>query len=108
MKKKHILIALAVPALSLLAFKGLDENGKYFEIAKNLEIFANAYKEINYAYVDELDPGKLMRQGLDAMLGGLDPYTNYISETDIEGYRIQSEGKYNGVGARYTTICLYG
>ncbi|MEI2765507.1 MAG: hypothetical protein V9F82_07455 [Dermatophilaceae bacterium] len=40
-----------------------------------------------------------MRQGLDAMLEGLDPFTNYISETDIEGYRIQTDGKYNGVGA---------
>jgi carboxyl-terminal processing protease len=71
----------------------------YFDIAKNLEIFANAYKEINQNYVDVLDPGKLMRQGMDAMLEGLDPFTNYISETDIEGYRYQMDGKYNGVGA---------
>ncbi len=71
----------------------------YFDIAKNLEIFANAYKEINQNYVDVLDPGKLMRLGLDAMLEGLDPFTNYISETDIEGYRYQTDGKYNGVGA---------
>jgi carboxyl-terminal processing protease len=71
----------------------------YFDIAKNLEIFANAYKEINQNYVDVLDPGKLMRQGMDAMLEGLDPFTNYISETDIEGYRYQNDGKYNGVGA---------
>lgn len=73
--------------------------GKYFDIAKNLEIFANAYREVNHSYVDELDPAKVMRAGLDAMLGGLDPYTNYISETDIEGYRIQTDGKYNGIGA---------
>lgn len=77
----------------------LYSQGKYFDISKNLEIFANAYKEVNHSYVDELDPGKVMRQGLDAMLEGLDPYTNYISETDIEGYRIQTDGKYNGIGA---------
>jgi carboxyl-terminal processing protease len=76
-----------------------NPNSRYFDIAKNLEIFANAYKEINHGYVDELDPGQVMRRGLDAMLEGLDPFTNYISETDIEGYRIQSDGKYNGVGA---------
>jgi carboxyl-terminal processing protease len=73
--------------------------GKYFDIAKNLEIFANAFKEINHGYVDELDPGQVMRRGMDAMLEGLDPFTNYISETDIEGYRIQSDARYNGVGA---------
>ncbi|MBK8428052.1 MAG: PDZ domain-containing protein [Lewinellaceae bacterium] len=65
-----------------------------------MEIFANAYREVNHSYVDELDPNKLMRQGLDAMLEGLDPFTNYISETDIEGYRIQMDGMYNGVGAQ--------
>lgn len=98
MTKKHLSICLAI-----LFVAGLNAQngtpGKYFEISKNLEIFANAYKEINHGYVDELDPGRLMRTGLDAMLEGLDPYTNYISETDIEGYRIQSDGKYNGLGA---------
>ncbi len=81
----------------MFAFTGFDN--KYFEIIKNLEIFANAYKELNHSYVDELDPGKVMRQGMDAMLEGLDPFTNYISETDIEGYRYQLDGKYNGFGA---------
>jgi carboxyl-terminal processing protease len=99
MTQKRIFILIAIIATCSLAFKKLD-NGKYFEIAKNLEIFANAYKELNHAYVDELDPGKLMRTGLDAMLEGLDPFTNYISETDIEGYRYMTEGKYNGVGAQ--------
>lgn len=71
----------------------------YFDIAKNMEIFANAYREVNHAYVDALDPNQVMRRGMDAMLEGLDPFTNYISETDIEGYRIQVDGKYNGLGA---------
>jgi carboxyl-terminal processing protease len=84
---------------SLLAAAPLCAQGKYFDISKNMEIFANAYREVNHSYVDELDPNKLMRQGLDAMLEGLDPFTNYISETDIEGYRIQGDGTYNGLGA---------
>lgn len=86
-----------------LLFSGLNAqtpaSGKYFDISKNLEIFANAYKELNHGYVDELDPGKLMRASMDAMLQGLDPFTNYISETDIEGYRYLTEGRFNSVGA---------
>ena len=96
--RKRFLPLICLAAAGLFAFKGFDDN-KYFEIIKNLEIFTNAYKEINHSYVDELDPGKLMRAGMDAMLEGLDPFTNYISETDIEGYRYLTEGKYNGVGA---------
>ncbi len=95
---KRILLLICLAASGLFAFKGFEDN-KYFEIIKNLEIFTNAYKEINHSYVDELDPGKLMRTGMDAMLGGLDPFTNYISETDIEGYRYLYDGRYNGVGA---------
>jgi carboxyl-terminal processing protease len=95
MNNKHFLALL----LTLSFLSPSWGQGKYFDISKNLEIFANAYKELNHSYVDELDPAKVMRAGLDAMLGGLDPYTNYISETDIEGYRIQSDGTYNGIGA---------
>lgn len=95
---KKFLLLICVAALGLFAFKGFEDN-KYFEIIKNLEIFTNAYKEINHAYVDELEPGKLMRTGMDAMLEGLDPFTNYISETDIEGYRFLYDGRYNAIGA---------
>lgn len=74
------------------------DGDKYFEIAKNLELFANTYKEVNTNYVDELEPAKLMRTAIDAMLGSLDPFTNYISEADITGYRLQATGSYGGVG----------
>ncbi|MBP7273055.1 MAG: S41 family peptidase [Saprospiraceae bacterium] len=74
---------------------------KYFDISKNIELFTNTYRELNAYYVDELDPSKLMKTGLDAMLGSLDPFTNYISEADIESYRYLTEGKYNGIGASF-------
>ncbi len=80
---------------------------KYFEISKNLQIFAGLYKELNTYYVDDLDPGRLMRTGIDAMVGSLDPYTNYISESDIEGYRFQVEGQYSGIGASSERIGDY-
>lgn len=73
--------------------------GNYFEIAKNIEIFTNLYKEVNTYYVDEVDPSKLMRIGIDAMMESLDPYTNYITESQIEGFRYITEGRYNGIGA---------
>ena len=74
-------------------------DNKYFEILKNIEIFTNLYKEVNTYYVDDVDPGHLMRIGIDAMVESLDPFTNYISESEIEGYRFMTEGKYNGIGA---------
>ena len=74
-------------------------NDRLYEISKNIEIFVNVYKELNKNYVDDLDPGQLMRTGIDAMVGSLDPYTNYISESQVASYRINTEGKYQGIGA---------
>ena len=93
----YLLIALVFISS---AFTLTSPVNKYFEIIKNLEIFANLYKELNNGYVDDLDPARTMRTGIDAMLGALDPYTNYISESDIEGYRSLSEGRYRGIGAQ--------
>ncbi|MEE9437402.1 MAG: S41 family peptidase [Saprospiraceae bacterium] len=72
---------------------------RLFEITKNIEIYATVFQKINTNYVDEIDPSELMKIGLDAMVGSLDPYTNYISESQIESYRLSNEGKYQGVGA---------
>lgn len=96
--KRFFQIALVAVILAT-TFAALPPDNKYFEIAKNIEIFTNLYKEVNALYVDEVDPGHLMRTGIDAMVGSLDPFTNYISESEIEGYRFQTEGKYNGIGA---------
>ena len=91
-------------ALMTVAFTEYPSNRQDFEISKNLEIFANMYKELNSAYVDELDPGKVMRSGIDAMLNNLDPFTNYIAEADIEGYRLLREGTSDNIGFEFKKI----
>lgn len=91
-------MVLAIATLISVAATVPGDN-RQFEITKNLEIFANLYKELNHYYVDDIDPGKLMRTGIDAMVESLDPYTNYISESQIEEYRYVTEGKYKGIGA---------
>lgn len=73
-------------------------NDSYFEISKNLDIFTNVFKELNNYYVDPIEPGKLVQKGIDAMLADLDPYTNYITESDIEDFEFQTTGKYGGIG----------
>ncbi len=70
-----------------------------FEIAKNLEIFSSIYKSLNQNYVDDVDPGKTIKVAIDAMLGSLDPYTNYFPESDIEDVKLQLLGEYGGVGS---------
>lgn len=100
MDMKRILKISAIVGIVVIGMSAtMSPRNKYFEILKNLEIFTNLYKEINTYYVDDVDPGQLMRTGIDAMVESLDPFTNYISESEIEGYRFMTEGKYNGIGA---------
>jgi carboxyl-terminal processing protease len=98
MYKKFIAGILAGSlALTLFSFK--TESERYFEIAKNLDVFATLFKEVNTYYVDDVPPAKLVRTGIDAMLKSLDPYTNYIPEDDIEDFRTMTTGQYGGIGA---------
>lgn len=79
-------------------------NDKFFEIMKAIEVYTNVYKEVNTYYVDDIEPNKLMRTGIEAMVSSLDPYTNYISETDVELARLRQSGKYQGIGAKIEYI----
>lgn len=71
-----------------------------FEYSKNVEIFTALYKELGTNYVDEIEPGKLMKTGIDAMLKSLDPYTNFFTEYQAEEALIEKQGQYGGVGCR--------
>jgi carboxyl-terminal processing protease len=70
-----------------------------FDILKNLDIYATCIKELNEHYVDVINPGELTKTGIDAMLNSLDPYTNYIPESEIEDYKFITTGEYGGIGA---------
>lgn len=97
MKRKLIYAFTAFVVLACLSFTKPAE--RYFEIAKNLDIFATLFKEVNALYVDDVNPNKLVRTGIDAMLGSLDPYTNYIPEDEVEDFRTVNTGQYGGIGA---------
>ncbi len=90
-KKLYILSTLFVAVFSF-SFVNTD----LFEVSKNLDIFNNLYRELNQSYVDETKPGQLMKTAIDGMLESLDPYTNYITENDIEEYMYMTTGEYGG------------
>lgn len=93
---KIYLIILVTAGASFVSFGFVDS---YFEVSKNLDIFTTLFREVNMYYVDPVDPGKLMKKGIDQMLNDLDPYTTFIPESDIEDYRFMTTGAYGGIGA---------
>ena len=104
MKRKIFLVVSAAVMLITVAF---TNNTDQFELSKNLDVFASLYRELNTRYVDETDPGKLMKTGIDAMLESLDPYTNYYPESEIEDYKFMQTGQYGGIGSMVHKIGDY-
>jgi carboxyl-terminal processing protease len=97
--RKEITFAFVLSVLSMPLASGQAQNDNRFEVSKQLEIFDALVKEVEMFYVDTLDMETTMRRGIEAMLRGLDPYTEYIPEQEMEGLRLITTGEYGGIGA---------
>jgi carboxyl-terminal processing protease len=90
---------------SLLIFAGLSagflvtQETRDFKIAKNLDIFFSLFRELNTFYVDEINPDKIIKTGIDNMLKTLDPYTVYFPESEADEFVLMTTGKYGGIGS---------
>jgi len=89
-------VAAVIIVASAFSISFIDND---FEIARNLDVFATLYRELNNNYVDEIKPGELVNTAIDAMLESLDPYTTFIPESEMEDYRLMTTGQYGGIGA---------
>jgi carboxyl-terminal processing protease len=98
--KKWVIII----SITIIGIVGYNFTEDYFEVSKNLDVFATLFRELNIYYVDETKPGQLMKTGIDAMLSSLDPYTVYYPESDIEEYKFMTTGQYGGIGASVREI----
>jgi len=97
--KKSITKFVAIISIAITSVFTVGFTESYFEVSKNLDIFATLFRELNIYYVDDANPGDLMKTGIDAMLESLDPYTNYIPESKMEDYKMMTTGQYGGIGA---------
>jgi carboxyl-terminal processing protease len=88
-----LLIGTATPAQSQ------SKNNNRFEVSKNLDILNAIVKETEMFYVDSLDVEKTVRRGIDAMLEGLDPYTEYYPESEMDKLKFITTGEYGGIGS---------
>jgi carboxyl-terminal processing protease len=102
---KKIRSARIIIVVSLLILAGVTtgflatQETRDFRIAKNLDIFFSLFRELNTFYVDEIDPDKVIKAGIDNMLKTLDPYTVYFPETEADEFAIMTTGKYGGIGS---------
>jgi carboxyl-terminal processing protease len=85
--------------LLALGMLSLTEDKSRFGISKGLDIFATLFREVNLMYVDEIQPEKMVQDGIDAMLKNLDPYTVFYPESRMDEFKMMMTGEYAGIGA---------
>src|SRR5476651_1310015 len=96
-KYKRLLLSAGIVILATAIWSFDDD---LFQISKNLDVFASLYKEVNINYVDDINSAKMIKTGADAMLDGLDPYTEFVPESEIEDYKLHYVStQYGGIGA---------
>jgi len=92
------IMAAIVVACLVLGFVVVSDHDLYLKIYRGIDTFGKVYKEVSTNYVDEIDPDRFMRAGIDGMLKTLDPYTVYIGEREGDEIDLVTNGKYGGVG----------
>lgn len=101
MKRKTIILSVVVTialAVFSVGFVAPSEGDFYFKINKSIDVFGRVYKEIAANYVDEVDPEKFMRAGIEGMLNTLDPYTVFIDKENGDEVDLLTNGRYGGIG----------
>jgi len=91
--RKTILVVLGV-----VLFLSFSFQSKFFEVAKQIEIYNTLFKELNMYYVDEINPAEITTKAIKNTLKDLDPYTTFFNEQDVEDAKIRREGQYGGIG----------
>ena len=94
--RKFLLFLFALSSLSISAQNTSEHN---FNVAKNLDVFNAIYRNLDLMYVDTLDAEKVVGTAIRAMLGSLDPYTEYFPEDKAGEYKQMLTGKYAGIGS---------
>ncbi|MCD8301853.1 MAG: S41 family peptidase [Prevotellaceae bacterium] len=95
MRRFYITVCLALLALASAAQTRGSHNA---EIARNLEIFDDIYRQLDTYYVDTLSADTVIGWAIESMLSNVDPFTTYHPEDDEELKQMAS-GKYAGIGS---------
>lgn len=96
--KRIVFFLLAIILVITSSAFLINQESRDFRLGKNLDIFFSFIRELNTFYVDEINPDKIIRTGIESILKSLDPYTTYYSESEIDDFNFMTTGKYGGIG----------
>ncbi|MDD3310189.1 MAG: S41 family peptidase, partial [Dysgonamonadaceae bacterium] len=94
-----IFSAFAVFAQQPISQEQNNKNLRYFNINKSLDIFNSVIRELDMFYVDSVKVDSLVENTIRRTLNGIDPYTEFYNENDMDEFNLMTKGEYAGIGA---------
>jgi carboxyl-terminal processing protease len=103
-KRVALVSVIVVLALCLGGFFGKLWAQKTATLMQSLRTFGQVVDIVLASYVEKVDPDKLIREAIKGMLGSLDPYTEFLDETNFKELRVRTEGHFGGIGIHIGTM----
>ncbi len=93
------LAVLVVVVIAMVSFHIWASSSDFYRaLDKSIHLFGTVYSKVVENYVREVNPEDLMISGIDGMLSQLDPYSEFFERDDYEQLRIDTTGKFGGLG----------
>jgi carboxyl-terminal processing protease len=108
MKKMTVLAAGLVLALSVvgssfdLQAAEKDKKKKDVDTYRMLNLFGNVFERVRAIYVTEVSDEELIEAAITGMLTSLDPHSSYLNAKNFKNMRVQTRGKFGGLGIEVT------
>jgi carboxyl-terminal processing protease len=72
-----------------------------------IRIFESVLQHIQNDYVDEPNLEKVRFGALRGLVGGLDPYSSYLTAQQVTDFNAAKNAKRYGIGAEFSQVSLY-
>lgn len=99
MKRKLVKYTLVAAVAISVVVGGIFATRNDFGLGRNMEMMVNLMHVLATKYVDEVDADKMMKYGADGITSMLDPYTDFIPESEMADFQALTTGQYGGIGS---------
>lgn len=98
MRKFAFTVVASLLAVIITAYAAPQKSGDA-ALARNLTTFNAIVKELQDNYVDSIAPDRAFGAAIDALLGTIDPYTEYYPVEEQDALQKMTTGEYGGIGS---------
>jgi carboxyl-terminal processing protease len=75
-----------------------EQEARDAELFQQCDRFVEILRLVQKQYVRDVDTKKMFQDAIEGMLAGLDPFSNYIPEDEMDEFNKATRGRFGGIG----------